>query len=884
MAGNIILLTCKKRSLIEIKNNKQHMSLVINYEKKNFSSIKMNVSGSIKTSNKPTLIDGIIGIVKINSFDFLVVVSEKENIGFLEKQKNINRIKNVLLIPMDPSFSDSTNEIIHKTLKIIKKFQEYFQKGTFYYSKKIDLTVSVQHKKTEQTTFKNIKKKAFMHVGDKNNLWNKFLIKKIFLFREFLSSSEKKVFDSCEFVLFLIQGYVSIKKIFFENEIITTAIISRINCKRTGTRCSCRGIDEKGHVSGFVETEIIIETKEVLFSSISVRGSVPIFWEQKMGNLLKKINIIRSFESTQSSFDKHFLILIKKYKLVHVISLLSQKKNIEEAKMSKLFYDHLSFCKYKKEISSTFFDFHSSTQKKTQEESFEILLERIETDILNFGYFLKDKQKNHFYPQRGVFRINCFDSIDRTNLVQEFISRKTTMLFLKDLNTTKNNINNLISTIQKFWIESGDEIGKIHTGTKTLHSSVLKRETFGFGMVFGDIKKRAVRTYQEIFTDHTRQKCIEILLGKKKQSEVFLSIPFLDQIMINMEKQKSFFILSKTISIVCLTWNVAGSLPKNCLKNLIHINKKNPPTFFVFSLQEIMTLNAQSFFLRDKKILKKWKKLLKNEIENIYGKNFVLLIGKNLFGIALIIFVRKTHLPLVKEVGIGTKKTGMNGMTGNKGGIAIRIVCGNTSFCFVSSHLTAGALNVLERNNDFTRIEESILFENSISIKNNDVIIWMGDLNYRVDACWNDVETAIIQKDYEKMLLLDQLQKERSLKNVFNGYCEKKILFEPTYKIVPGEGTYNLKDKSRIPSWTDRILYFSNKKIIVKDYKSLELISSDHKPVTISFFINTLLINKKKKDLLEKKEYQKVLSEEKQFENFIQDMDKNLPAKQHVSD
>jgi hypothetical protein len=50
-----------------------------------------------------------------------------------------------------------------------------------------------------------------------------------------------------------------------------------------GTRFNARGFDDDGNVANFVETEQIICYKHSIYSFVQIRGSVPIFWEQKSG-------------------------------------------------------------------------------------------------------------------------------------------------------------------------------------------------------------------------------------------------------------------------------------------------------------------------------------------------------------------------------------------------------------------------------------------------------------------------------------------------------------------------------------------------------------------------------------------------------------------------
>jgi hypothetical protein len=46
---------------------------------------------------------------------------------------------------------------------------------------------------------------------------------------------------------------------------------------------------------------------------------------------------------------------------------------------------------------------------------------------------------------------------------------------------------------------------------------------------------------------------------------------------------------------------------------------------------------------------------------------------------------------------------------------------------------------------------------------------------------------------------------------IFNGYIEDPIRFPPTYKYDPGTNNFDTSSKQRVPSYTDRILYKSQK-------------------------------------------------------------------------
>lgn len=65
-----------------------------------------------------------------------------------------------------------------------------------------------------------------------------------------------------------------------------------------GARFLRRGIDDNSNVANFVESELILSTEDHVFSFVQIRGSMPLFWEQKTKGLVNKIYIKRSKELT----------------------------------------------------------------------------------------------------------------------------------------------------------------------------------------------------------------------------------------------------------------------------------------------------------------------------------------------------------------------------------------------------------------------------------------------------------------------------------------------------------------------------------------------------------------------------------------------------------
>jgi hypothetical protein len=94
----------------------------------------------------------------------------------------------------------------------------------------------------------------------------------------------------------------------------------------------------------------------------------------------------------------------------------------------------------------------------------------------------------------------------------------------------------------------------------------------------------------------------------------------------------------------------------------------------------------------------------------------------------------------------------------------------------------------------------------------HDIIVWMGDLNYRIvkGAIDDDTVMQMIQeKQYMELSEYDQLQQQRERNQVFEDFNEGLRLFPPTYKYDVGTAEYDYyhSKKKRCPAWCDRILW-----------------------------------------------------------------------------
>jgi synaptojanin len=173
-----------------------------------------------------------------------------------------------------------------------------------------------------------------------------------------------------------------------------------------------------------------------------------------------------------------------------------------------------------------------------------------------------------------------------------------------------------------------------------------------------------------------------------------------------------------------------------------------------------------------------WERAIKNclntDAHRVGGEKYVLLRSGQLVGAALCIFVRDSVLSKIKNVEGSVKKTGLSGIAGNKGAVAIRFDYANTQLCFVTAHLAAGFANYEDRNRDYATIHHGLRFQRNRGIDDHgmlrrcwsalrvltpseDGVIWLGDFNYRIGLSSEHARALIKKRDLEQLYENDQV-------------------------------------------------------------------------------------------------------------------------------
>ncbi|KAK9451468.1 SacI homology domain-containing protein [Limtongia smithiae] len=834
---------------------------------------------------------GCLGLICVERNVFLAVITEAtrvaEPVPQLETVHRINKVEFYCVskstwdfVVLDPAGNplDTSNYITGDnydfamsqngttpTATVIEhpcvSIRKLLMDGSFYYSNDFDLTNRMQSRSSDPSFDIDGFDEAFM--------WNSFMISELVKYRSHLQTEEKLALDNARFLTSVIRGFAETVPTHIMAEETTTTdqgytdtravrksatltVISRQGCRRAGTRYNARGVDDEGNVANFVETETIFQVDGYFFSYTQIRGSVPIFWEQDVQLLSAKVNITRAFEATQPAFMTHFDPLVAKYGPVHIVNLLSSKPG--EAELTHRYHKHIEAAIHGPlmgQLRETRFDFHVETARAGYAAAENIKVP-LQNDVDEFKFFLYDSSvKQVLYEQTGVFRTNCLDCLDRTNLIQQIISKWALQNFLESGFRADNDLWMRHSVL---WADNGDQLSKMYAGTGALKTSFTRSGKMSIAGAIADATKSVSRMYINNFVDKGRQNTIDMLLGRLEgQMRVVLHDPINDYVMAELNRRKHEFTSTREISIFVGTFNLNGFLYDRDLSPWLFPEDSGieQPDLVIVAFQEIVELTASQILNADPAKREYWERRVSKCLEE--RGNYVLLRSAQLVGTALLMYVKSTEVRHVKNINGAMQKTGLGGMAGNKGGIAFSCDYSATSLCFITSHLAAGLSNVEDRNHDYRTIARGIRFPRGKKLGDHDTVIWLGDFNYRIDLPIDEVKQLIETNELDALYKYDQLNKQMLDGQVFPFFSEARIGFDPTYKFNNGTEVYDT-EKLRIPAWTDRVLT-RGQNIKQLSYNSANVLFSDHKPVYASFVVTVNTINAPLKEKLSQELY-----------------------------
>ncbi|XP_069395618.1 synaptojanin-1 isoform X16 [Paralichthys olivaceus] len=773
---------------------------------------------------------GILGVLRLNLGDSmlhsLVVVTGCSSVGKVQDSE-VFRVTQTDFISLknDPGDEDRIAEV----RKVLNSGHFYFAWSSTGVS--MDLSLNAHRRIIEDTT-------------DNRFFWNQSLHLHL-----------KHYGVNCDdWLLRLMCGGVEIRTIYAGHKQAKACIFSRLSSERAGTRFNVRGTNDDGQVANFVETEQVIFLDDKVSSFIQIRGSIPLFWEQPgiqkksiKGVLLHlnenrnvngpdenphlvgshRVKLSRGFEANAPAFERHFSALRRLYGKQVIINLLGSKEG--EHMLSKAFQSHLKASEHATAVKMVNFDYHQNVKGGKADKLHSILKPYLNKFVEECGFFYYAADSGIRRTQGGTIRTNCLDCLDRTNSVQAFFALEMLPKQLEEMSLTEKP--QLVARFQEvfrtMWSVNGDSVSKIYAGTGALDGKAKAGK-------LKDGARSVTRTIQNNFFDSSKQEAIDILrLGSTLNSDLAdkarallttSSLYASPRVLLGMCQNYHKYTMPKQIRVCVGTWNVNGGkqfrsiafrnqtlndwlldAPKKAGHPEFQDSKANPIDIFAIGFEEMVELNAGNIVSASTTNQKLWAAELQKNISRDH--KYVLLASEQLVGVCLFVFIRPQHAPFIRDVAVDTVKTGMGGATGNKGGVAIRLLFHTTSICFVCSHFAAGQSQVKERNDDYNEITRRLSFPMGRLLYSHDYVFWCGDFNYRISLPNEEVKELIKQQNYEALTAGDQLLDQKNAGLVFRGFIEGKLDFAPTYKYDLFSEDYDTSEKCRTPAWTDRILW-----------------------------------------------------------------------------
>ncbi|KII89160.1 hypothetical protein PLICRDRAFT_40794 [Plicaturopsis crispa FD-325 SS-3] len=446
--------------------------------------------------------------------------------------------------------------------KIVRESIREFTKGGMYFAYNFDITRSLQHK--QAIIAKSQKQNALLAdldvleansspVGDKVDvlaephptlpLWRR--VDRRFWWNEALS---KPFIDAGlhSYVLPVMQGYYQIASFHIPREPVAQeegdsaavdyVIVSRRSRERAGLRYQRRGVDDDAHVANFVETETIMRVEREgasnVFSYVQIRGSIPLFWTQS-GYSLKPAPLLSPERTHAQNLDvvkRHFQQTVPIYG-PHVCVNLAEQQG-KEAAITRGYRECMEELALE-DAKYTEYDFHTET-KGMKYENISKLITTMERTFEHQGY-LWISDNSILSEQKGIFRVNCIDCLDRTNVVQSAFARHVMNKQLGavallnpgvDVGRTEAEI-----VFNNAWANNGDAISRAYAGTSALKGDFTRTGKRDLSGMLNDGVNSLARMYTSTFSDWFHQAVIDYFLAHRNLSvfaEFLLSLQSTD--------------------------------------------------------------------------------------------------------------------------------------------------------------------------------------------------------------------------------------------------------------------------------------------------------------------------------------------------------------------
>lgn len=463
------------------------------------TEMTLTVRRDIPVSAETRPICGLMGTIRLVAGMYLIVITKKQKVGDLLGHA-VWKALDFDIISYKKTILHLTDSQMQDNKTFLSMMKNVLQTDGFYFATDYDLTHTLQRLANTSPEFQEM---SLLERADQRFVWNGHLL------REFIAQPELH-----KFVYPVIHGFITMKSSFINGKTFEWSIISRRSCFRAGVRYYVRGIDSEGHAANYVETEQIVQHNSAKASFVQTRGSIPFYWSQRPNLKYKPKPQINKSVNHLDGFQRHFDSQIILYGRQVILNLINQKGS---EKPLELAFDKMVTSLGNGMIKYVAFDFHKECSRMRWHR-LQLLMDLVNDMQDEFGYFLVDADGNILSNQDGTFRSNCMDCLDRTNVIQSLLARRSLQSQLQRMGVLHmgQRIEEQLDFEKMYksaWADNADACAKQYAGTgalKTDFTRTGKRTQWGLVM---DGWNSMIRYYKNNFSDGFRQDSIDLFLG-----------------------------------------------------------------------------------------------------------------------------------------------------------------------------------------------------------------------------------------------------------------------------------------------------------------------------------------------------------------------------------
>ncbi|XP_038154593.1 phosphatidylinositol-3-phosphatase SAC1-B-like [Cyprinodon tularosa] len=475
----------------------------------------LTVRSAVPVSAETRPICGVMGTIRLPAGMYLIIITKKTKAGDLLGH-DVWKAQSFDIISYKKTVLHLNEDQMQDNKTFLSMINSVLQTDGFYFATDYDLTHTLQRLANTSPDFHDL---SLLERADQRFVWNGHLL------RDFMTQPELH-----KFVFPVLHGFISIKSSSINGKKFEWIIISRRSCFRAGVRYYVRGIDSEGHAANFVETEQIVQYNSFKASFVQTRGSIPFYWSQRPNLKYKPKPQISKAVNHLDGFQRHFDSQVILYGRQVILNLINQKGS---EKPLELAFDKIVTSSGNGMIKYIAFDFHKECSRMRWHR-LQILLDVVSETQEDFGYFLVDAEGKVQLTQEGVFRSNCMDCLDRTNVIQCLLARRALQSQLQRMGLLHKDQKiedqaDFEKIYKNAWADNADACAKQYAGTgalKTDFTRTGKRTVLGAMM---DGWNSAIRYYKNNFSDGFRQDSIDLFLGNYAVDEADWTTPLQDR-------------------------------------------------------------------------------------------------------------------------------------------------------------------------------------------------------------------------------------------------------------------------------------------------------------------------------------------------------------------